>query len=219
MSFVEASTWRSEHLSRLVIFACALVLRCDAARASTSADPPAAAVFLDDWTGSKPDLAREVASELTASGYAIQFVGPDVLTNAPKLFSQHVRLLVLPHARSLPVASMIPGGDFLRAGGDLIALGLPAWQSPTFAYKGEIHSTEEYYRLMESQVADHTIVDFANGNLSAWTRGVDGEGTKTSAHVEDDAAEGKVLHVVIDHLGGWDRSAPLRARAISFRLD
>jgi len=204
MSSVEAWTRKSEHLLSLVIFACALVLRCDVAPASTSADPPTAAIFLNDWPGSKPGLARELASELTASGYAIQFVGPDVLTNTTKLFSQHIRLLVLPHARSLPVASMIPVSDFLHAGGNLIALGLPAWQSPTFVYEGEIHSTDEYHRLMESQVADHTIIDFAKGNLADWTGGIEGAGTKTAAHVEDAGAEGKVLHVVIDHLGGWD---------------
>lgn len=147
--------------------------------AAATTNMPVAAVFLGEWPGAKPDLDREIAIDVQAAGYATQFIGPDILTNSVSLRSRNFDLLVLPQARSLPVASMDAVRDYLHSGGRMMALGLPAWESPTFAFNGKCLSKQDYQRIIDGQAADHAIVDFAHEDMSTWNRSVDAASTKT----------------------------------------
>jgi len=181
------------------LLALLLAVPCPAAISNA----PVAAVFLGDWPGAKPDLAREIATDIEAAGYATEFIGPDVLTNSARLLARQFDLLVLPHARSLPVASMDVVRNYLRGGGRMMALGLPAWESPTFNVNGKFLSKQECQQLIDGQVADRVLVDFAHEDLSKWKRSVEGAGTQTQ--VETAAVDGqKALHVTIDNMGRWN---------------
>jgi hypothetical protein len=198
----------SKEPRKLLCFSVALIvvfvlagLECAGAASITHA--PVAAVFVGNWRGAKPDLAREIAGDIQAAGYATEFIGPDVLTNSASLLSRHLDLLVLPQARSLPAASMDAVRDFLRGAGQMMALGLPAWESPTLSFEGTVLSKEEYQRLIDRQIADQEIIDFAHEDLSRWNRGVEGADTKTQVEAVGNDGQ-KALHVTIDNLGGWD---------------
>jgi hypothetical protein len=173
--------------------------------AASAPDAPSAAVFLDTAPGAKPDLAREIAADLSAAGYAAEFIGPDVLTNTETLRSHHFQLLALPHAVSLPLNSMGPVGDYLRGGGNLIALGLPAWDSPTFSVGGKTFSKKEYEQSLEGLAGDHTVIDFSSDDMAHWSHGVGGEETKSVERVEPIGnGNQRALHATIDNLGSWD---------------
>ncbi len=172
------------------------------ASAASTTNTSIAAVFLDERAGAKSDLAREIALDIQAAGYATEFIGPDLLTNSTSLLSRKFDLLVLPQARSLPAASMDSVSVYLRGGGRMMALGLPAWESPGFAFDGRLLSKEEYQRVLDGQAADHLIVDFAREDLSKWRRSTDPDSTKTQMEVVTDGQQ-KALHATIDNLGGW----------------
>jgi hypothetical protein len=179
--------------------------------AAPTAHEPVAAVFLDDSPGAKPELGREIAGDVRAAGYAIQFIGPPVLTNSPALLARQFDFLVLPGARTLPLASMGPVRDYLRGGGKMMAFGLPAWESGAFVLQGKTFSKQEYQNLLDQQKPDHAIIDFAGENLSLWRRGVEGAETKTRWETTQNNGQ-PALHVIIDNLGGWNvlDSPPLR---------
>ena len=101
------------------------------------------------------DRVKEPNAEARAAGSALIAAGKE----AGQTKTLKLDLLVLPQARSLPVASMGAMRAYLRGGGRMMALGLPAWDSPTFAFNGKSLSKQDYQRLLDAQVADHTIVE------------------------------------------------------------
>jgi hypothetical protein len=201
---IRASAPATHNLLRLLLalfFAPALPgfeRACPASTTNTSV----AAVFCDTRPGTTPDLAREIARDVRAAGYATELIGADILTNSAELLSRKFDLLVLPQARSLPAAAMDAVSLYLRNGGRMMALGLPAWESPGFAFDGRLLSQQEYQRVIDSQVADHVIIDFARDDLSKWQRNADTESTKTQAEAVTDGQQ-KVLHAVVENLAGW----------------
>jgi hypothetical protein len=95
-----------------------------------------------------------------AAGYATEYVGATVLTNQSVLTAKRFDLLVLPGARSLPMAAAPAIQGYLQEGGDLLAMGLPAWQSPLFQVKGQWMSRQTYEDAIAAQHAQHIIEDF-----------------------------------------------------------
>ncbi len=143
---------------------------------------------------------------MRAAGYATEFVDTTVLTNQTALTVKRYDLLVLPGARSLPLATGPAIQSYLREGGDLLALGLPAWQSPAFRVKGQWMSRQTYEERIAAQRPQHIVEDFDHADLSRWTRSVgapDAQAVYELAYM----GHGKALHVKIAHLGGWDTLA------------
>jgi hypothetical protein len=162
-----------------------------------------AAVFSDRLPGFSDALAREISGQVQAAGYATEFIGMTVLTNQTLLAAKRYDLLVLPGARSLPMAAAPAIKSYLQEGGDLLALGLPAWQSPLYQIKGRWMSRESYEAEVAAQRPQHIVEDFEGADLSRWTRSVGDPSAK--AEYELAAADhGKALHVKVGHLGGWD---------------
>jgi hypothetical protein len=184
----------------------------DCAQAGPSTEPPRAAVFSERLPGSDQGLAREVGGQVQAAGYATEFVGTTVLTNPALLTARRYDLLVLPGARSLPMAAAPAIQSYLHAGGDLLALGLPVWQSPLFLVGGKWMSRESYEQAVAAQRAQHMVEDFDHADLSRWTRST-GEPSGRGEYELADAGGGKALHVKISHLGGWETlTSPRLAR-------
>src|SRR5208283_2351502 len=94
-------------LRALLAFIFAFVFSgLERAGAASTTDKPVAAVFGGESPGPNQGLARQLAEDMQAAGYVTKMIGPDVLTNSASLLSLKLDLLVLPQARSLPVASM-----------------------------------------------------------------------------------------------------------------
>jgi hypothetical protein len=184
----------------------------DCAQAGPRTEPPRAAVFSERLPGLDQGLAREVSGQVRGAGYATEFVGTTVLTNPALLTGKRYELLVLPGARSLPMAAGPAIQSYLREGGDLLALGLPAWQSPLFLVGGKWMSRESYEQAVAAQRAQHIVEDFDHADLSRWTRSVGEPGGRAEYELAE-AGGGKALHVKISHLGGWETlTSPRLAR-------
>ena len=171
--------------------------------AGSGAEQLRAAVFSERLPGFGQTLAREISGQVLAAGYATEFIGTDVLTNQALLTAKSYDLLVLPGARALPMAAAPAIKSYLQAGGDLLALGLPAWQSPLYRIKGEWVSRERYEERVAAQRAQYIVEDFDHADLARWTRSAGEPGAKATYELAD-AGRGKALHVKIGHLGGWE---------------
>lgn len=190
---------RRRNSACIFVLAVCLVFSCFTSQART----PVAGVFLGEWDGTNPAFAQQLAADVQAAGYAAKFIGPDALTNSVTLGLLNVDLLVLPQARSLPVAAMDPIQQYLRDGGRLMALGLPAWDSPTFSYNGKWYSKADYTRMIDNQTADHLIADFAREDMARWTHGADPGSAPAQTSIEPHGGE-KALHVIVDNLTHWN---------------
>src|ERR1035437_9330525 len=118
-----------------------------------------AAVFSDRLPGFNETLAREISGQVQAAGYVTEFIDTTVLTNKTLLTAKRYDLLVLPGARSLPMAAAPAIKGYLKEGGDLLALGLPAWQSPLYQIKGKWVSRESYEAEVAAQRSAHIVAD------------------------------------------------------------
>jgi hypothetical protein len=180
-----------------------MVLQPGLALGNTATEPPRAAVFSDALPGFDQALAREISGQVQAVGYRTEFISATVLTNQTVLKAKRFDLLVLPGARALPMVAAPAIQGYLQAGGDLLALGLPAWQSPLFQVRGQWMSRQTYEEAIAAQRAQHTIEDFDHADLKRWTRSA--AGPEAQAEYELAATDhGKALHVKVGRLFGWD---------------
>ena len=173
------------------------------ALAEPGPEPSRAAVFADHLPGFDEVLAREISGQVQAAGYATEFISATVLTNPALLTARRYDLLVLPGARALPMAAAPAIMRYLQEGGDLLALGLPAWQSPLYQIKGKWVSRESYEAEVAAQRPQHIVEDFDRADLSRWSRSA-GDASGKAEYELADVDRGKALHVKIGHLGGWE---------------
>jgi hypothetical protein len=192
-------------LQRSCVCAFALLLTVSPiqALAEPGPQPPRAVVFSEALPGFDQALARDISDQVQAAGYATEFIGTTVLTNQTLLTAKSYDLLVLPGARALPMAAAPAITSYLQAGGDLLALGLPAWQSPLYQIKGEWVSRERYEERVAVQRAQNIVEDFDHADLKRWTQSA-GEPSARAEYELADTDHGKALHVKIGHLGGWE---------------
>ncbi|MBI4606170.1 MAG: hypothetical protein HY721_29745 [Planctomycetes bacterium] len=193
----------------LLAFAAALfppplapALAAPPAAAPFAAAPPAAAVLLDELPGLDEGLAHELAGTAREAGYAVSFVGAEDLCSRG-LDPASCDLLVLPAGRTLPVESAPRIQAFLEAGGDVLALGLPAWRSPAVRAGGRWVAWEEVERTIAAQRPARLIEDFEAGDLSRWRRNANDPSSSTERELAP-AGGGRALHVTAERLTGWD---------------
>src|ERR1039458_7022459 len=179
----------------LSAFALLAIVSSTDALAEPGPDQSRAAVFSDRLPGFNETLAQEISGQVEAAGYATEFIDTTVLTNKTLLTAKRYDLLVLPGARSLPMAAASAIKGYLREGGDLLALGLPAWVS-----------RESYEAVVATQRPQHMIEDFEHADLSRWKRNM-GEASARAEYELAGADHGNALHVKVGHLGGWETLA------------
>ena len=164
---------------------------------------PQAAVFTDPLPGRDETFAREIGAQVSAAGYAVEFIGVNVLTNAEGLTARKFDLLVLTGARSLPASSVPAIEGYLKRGGDLLALGLPAWDSPLFELNCRWLSRAGFNEALAALRPAQVLFDFAQADLKAWNRTSDNP-TNRVRHEVVASDGGRALHVAIEKLTGWD---------------
>ncbi|MHB8524066.1 MAG: hypothetical protein ACYDH9_25365 [Limisphaerales bacterium] len=176
------------------------------APAQTVSHPPRAAVWVNTAADDQPAQAREIADAIQTAGYTTTFLDNAALIDAKNLNADRFDLLVLPGAQSLPVDAIGPLETFLRAGRDLIALGLPAWKNPLFHYRDRWLTRSDFDQTLAAVKPERVLVDFAREDPAQWTRSANTPGSK-ALHARQSAEGGPALHVVIDQLSGWDTLA------------
>lgn len=166
---------------------------------------PTAAVFRG-ITPEAAELARVLAAHAESAGYAVEPIDAGLLTNLAALTPARFDLLVLPQARVLPADSVTTIEAYLKSGGHVLALGLPAWQDAVFAINGRWWSRAEYERAVASTTPQRRLLDFEDGDLSKWSRASDRRDPGTRLELEA-GERGRSLHVVVGNLTGWDTLA------------
>ena len=150
-------------------------------------------------------LADAVSKRLGEAGYAPRTVGYGALCDADALAANETALLALTNAAALPVCAVGPLTAYLEAGGDIIALGAPLWQTQLLRDGEEWVDRETYGRRHAARLLQHTLLaweDLPEG----WRRSTN-EASTTTIH-ETVQAEGAdfahALHVRIADLSNWD---------------
>lgn len=126
------------------------------AQATQTRSPRVAAVLKDGMPGLDRSLTDAVAGEIRKAGYSVRFVDADTLRSTDKLSIANYDLLVLTSS-ALPFDSVQPVRDFLRAGGDLIALHAPLW---------ETRLTKQGDRWVPVDTQRHRLADSLPGHLA-----------------------------------------------------
>lgn len=170
--------------------------------------PGRALVLLDDLPGADEGLARRAAAAARDAGYETSFTRAADLALDPAA----VDLLILPAARALPAAALPAVVSFLGAGGDILALGLPAWRTPLWRVGGRWMGRADYEEALRSIPPERILLDFEGGpstgsGLSGWLRHTNDPASKAARAVV--GSEGsRSLHVAIESLTGWDTLEP-----------
>ena len=167
---------------------------------------PRAGVFLDPQVHADTNFARHLAKVVETTGYTAQFIDATTLTNAAALTPQTFPLLVLPQGRALPVESMEPVQRYLKVGGNLVALGLPLWDTPLFRVGDRWLSRVDYEQTLSSVQAEHPLFDFSRVDVKKWGHSTGPGGTEAKREVIQDGPT-SALHLRIAKLSGWDNVA------------
>ena len=174
-----------------------------------------AAVFYDRLPGRDEAFARELAAEVTVAGYVAEIIGVSTLTNTEVLRADKFDLLVLPDARSLPASSVAAIESYLKQGGDLLALGLPAWGAPLFEVNGRWLSRASFDETLDALRPEKMLVDFASADLSQWRRTSDNLANRAHHEIVSNSS-GRALHVTMEKLTGWETyQSPLLTNAFA----
>ena len=169
----------------------------------SAAESQRAAVFTDPLPGHREAFSREIGALVSAAGYRVEFINATALTNRSALSAQEFGLLVLPGARCLPAEAVPAIENYLHEGGDLLALGLPAWEEALFDLNGHWVTRANVDAVIAAQKPEQILFDFAKSDLGQWRRTSDNPANR-ARHEIVVSDRGKALHVVIEKLTGWD---------------
>ena len=162
-----------------------------------------AAVFSDRLPGFDETLAREISGQVQAAGYATEFIDTTVLTNQTLLTAKRYDLLVLPGARSLPMAAAPAIKGYLQEGGDLLALGCRPGSHRSTRSRANGSRGRATRRLSPRSGRNISWRISSAPSLSRWTRPA-GEASAQAEYELADTDHGKALHVKVGHFGGWE---------------
>lgn len=195
---------KSFHASFVVLslLSVALVVR----PTTLAAASPSAAVLHDESSSEQSAFANDISKLVATAGYSVQHLAPGLLVKSDELTTGKYDLLVLPDARVLPVAACDKVQNYLKEGGDLLALGLAAWKSPQFEINGRWLTHAQIEQQLAAACPHHVLFDFAHDDLTKWTRGADDVHT-SARHEVTTTDSGKALHVVIERYPGWETFA------------
>ncbi|MCL5095954.1 MAG: beta-galactosidase [Candidatus Omnitrophica bacterium] len=165
-----------------------------------------AAILSDPASGVDPSFAHELAAQAESAGYSAGFIDFSILSNSNEFMSQPPDLLVLPNGRSLPIEAIPTIRGYLQSGGDVVALGLPLWESPLYNLANRWISRANYEKTIADQRPDHMLLGSELENPSRWTRSSNNMESKSTAEFQP-TDRGSALHVVVENLTGWDTLA------------
>ena len=165
------------------------------------------AILQDDLPGHDPALAERLAEELNSHNYPVTAIDARMLGDSSVVSRDRFDLLVLPCSGLLPMDSFTVIESFIAQGGDVFALGTPAFTDPLWRSDGAWMGESDWRKRLEALPTENVIFDFERENLSHWTRHTNTPNSPSSRELAD-GHTGKALHAVVDKLAGWDTLAP-----------
>lgn len=192
------------HVTRCFTIALLVLMTFATARASAQTVPKIAprAVVLQSGAA---QLSTKLATTLTRAGYRVEQHSFEGLEAA--LAEAEVRLLALPAARVLPHQLHAPLEKFLARGGDIVALGLPAWQQTLLKFNGSWMLSEQYARQQVAAPPQEPLQVLAELPVAQWERASDQPLETSRYEIVQQAPLGPVLHAVVGNLTSWDTIA------------
>jgi hypothetical protein len=167
---------------------------------------PVASVFLDPQIHRDPVFPREVAQMVESAGFAVRFLTALDLTNTATLTPQDCALLVLPQGRSLPMAAAGPIRRFLQAGGNLLALGAPLWETPLHRFQDRWLSRAEYDQALSEVRPEQPLFSLDAADTGQWVRSTPNPQRPFRRETEA-TPQGPALHVRTSTTFGWETLA------------
>ena len=165
-----------------------------------------AAVLNSGLPGEDPAIVEMLSTELRSAGYAVESIDAEGLCAPDVLTARRFDLIMLPNAAALPAKSTTTIDGFLRAGGDIIAMNAPLWQTAYMKAGGEWVTRDDFQRSRAAAAAPHVVFDFKSGSASDWHRASDNDREPSTIEIVDQgpAPGWRSMHVVIPNLTSWD---------------
>ena len=150
-------------------------------------------------------LGQRALERVRNAGYRAQMTGLESLARDGQLQSAKPDLLLLCDASRLPFDSVGPIHQFLKDGGDLIALNTPMWRTLLLRDEDKWSERDAFITHHEAEIMQHALFDFTEG-IDGWQRTTnDGQIPASYGIVPDARAlKGNALHAVINRVTGWD---------------
>jgi hypothetical protein len=177
-----------------------------AASPEAPGEAPEAALVRPPLPGHDPGLVDTLVAELKAAGYAVSELDAAAACDPARLTARKYHLLVVPDAAALPAGCVASVTEYLKAGGDLIALNAPLWQSPVIQVNGRWVSRDEYQQDNALTPPPNVLFEFRPEEMPRWQRSsntAESPTTYESVAAGPEAAQ-HCLHAVVSGLGGWD---------------
>lgn len=204
------SAAQARRLTEMAAEAAGIRARLAAARSARGGVVVAAAAGAD-WPA---DLAEDLARRFAALGYGVTQLTPRELATPDVLKPDVVDLLVLSDARALPVDALRGIAEYEQAGGNLVVLGGPAFETLLWPL-GDQWLPESRYRAAVAESVRSTVqLDFEATEIGTWTRATNHEAAGSTAR-RDEGARGSTGGLLLDirGLSGWDTfTAPVTPR-------
>jgi len=164
-----------------------------------------AAVLTDDLPGLDVGYARRVQAALEQAGLRTVALTAEQVANPGLLTTDHFHTLVLPNCAVYPASGARAFARFIAQGGDVIALGAPAFRQP-LRRLGDRWVTDEQLRdLRSKQPIERLLFDFERGQVADWGH-TSGGGSPAQYDVTPGGANGtgRALHCVVPGFTSWN---------------
>lgn len=168
--------------------------------------PPTASLFHDPSFGFSERLAPSLTNLLNRSGYTVVSLAASDLCVKSGITPDKFDWLVLADASHLPMASIVPIQQFLKKGGNILALNVPAWAERLVTIGESWQTLDKYREQKATETPSRVIIDFTQEPLYLWFRNAFRMATPTLySIIPNYLAPGKAaLEVSIPEFEGWD---------------
>ncbi|HUT34946.1 MAG TPA: hypothetical protein VNE39_15760, partial [Planctomycetota bacterium] len=150
-----------------------------------------------------PKLADEFAELLRKNGHEVTLVNADQLCNPFAITTDRFDMLFLPACHTLPGEAGPVIKAYCDKGGDLVALGTPAFRTTLAKVGGKWLSQADWRKLLDAQPTAHMLFDFDAEDLSKWHRHTNAPASPITRELVP-GRQGKALRVLIPNMTGWD---------------
>jgi len=144
--------------------------------------------------------AKEFANQLIQNGMEAALLSDAQLADPSVLSATRFDALLLPDASNCPLSALQNMLAFLRAGGDLLVVGGPLFESSAKA------ADAAWQRTLQRVAVSHPVVDLGRTGETQWQRSAGGSNASASWRLERSGppASPAALHVEVTDPVGWD---------------
>jgi hypothetical protein len=189
---------------------CILMITLGFTAALHAQASPRAIIGGVDLPDADATMVSRLRDQLRDAGYDVSVTDGQGLCDATRLNPGQCDLLVLCNAAALPFGSVAPIGEYLDAGGDLIALRTPLWQKYLVRAGDRWLPHDAFLEAEAKKLPLNTLVAFEPDDIAHWTRHSRRPGLPATYETaaEGPAPHQRALHALIPELDGWDTFGP-----------